>query len=217
MTFLVLDTATSRGLVALCDKTQVLIEKELLLGLGNSRVLEPTLQAMFQEVGITPKDLTFVAVGIGPGSYTGLRVGAASAKGLAFGLQIPLVGVSSLHLFAAPKDFFGKYLVAIDAKIGGVYLLENDTPSLVSVEEFMKKLAETPVVVTPAWEPLAKRLSGNNTPKVFETGPSAHKFLLKAKEKFDNKEYSLDGSLQLLYLRRTQAELEKLPNKGDFE
>ncbi len=221
---LIIETATKHGLIALCDANGVVSQKELLLGLANSRLLEPALQQLFAEVGVTPGDLEFVAVGQGPGSYTGLRVGAASAKAISIGCQIPLLGISSLRGFVPPVDFVGHYLAAVDARIGGVYVVEAKKTSdgsifisddkLVPLETFVEMIKDVPYVVTPSWEPFVKRLQGHSTPTVFECGPSSTQLFLESKQKFANKEYTLDGSLPLLYLRLTQAEMEKLPNKG---
>lgn len=224
--FLIIETATTRGLIALCERDAVNSVQELVLANANSRLLEPSLDALLKNAGLQPKDLEFVAVGQGPGSYTGLRVGAASAKAIACACGIPLVGLSSLRGFVPPPDFLGAYLAVIDAKIGGVYVLEAvktkegitflSEERLVPFEQFVEVLERVPYIVTPCFEPLARRLQGILTPQVFERGPSAHQLLVESNEKFVNKEYSLDGSLPLLYLRLTQAEMEKLPNKGQF-
>ncbi len=208
--FLIIETATVRGLIALCEEDQVLAEQELLLGLANSRSLEPAMEALFKKVGKKPKDLQFVACGTGPGSYTGLRVGAASAKAVAIGCNIPLVGISSLKGFCPPEDYQGDYRVCVDARIGGIYVLEDGIEKLLPAE----KLQNLACVVTPQWEPLKQRISAE---KVFERGPSAKALMHEAKEKFNKKQYSSDGTLELQYLRLTQAEIEKLPNKQHFE
>jgi tRNA threonylcarbamoyladenosine biosynthesis protein TsaB len=225
--FLIIDTATNRGLIALGAEYGVVSCKELVLGLANSRLLEPSLQKLLQEAGITPKDLEYVAVGQGPGSYTGLRVGAACAKAISIGCGIPLVGISSLRGFSPPSDFLGSYLAVIDAKIGGVYVLEAlqtkdgitflSEDRLVPFDQFVQELKRVPYIVTPAWEPLAKRLQGILAPTVFETGPSAKRLLVESNEKFVKKDCTEDGTLPLLYLRLTQAEMEKLPNKGQLQ
>lgn len=221
--FLIIETATARGLVALCSNDGVIGQTELLLGLSNSRALEPALQKLLQEARVLPRSLQFVAVGQGPGSYTGLRVGAASAKAIAIGCNIPLVGLNSLRGFVPPDDFVGSFVAAIDAKIGGVYMLRGQkTPtsvvfegeeSLAPIEEFEKALKSVDAIATPGWELLQKRLKNVFDKKVFEVGPSAQQLFIESKNKFENKEYSSDGSLPLLYLRLTQAEMEKLPNK----
>ncbi|MCE5293025.1 MAG: tRNA (adenosine(37)-N6)-threonylcarbamoyltransferase complex dimerization subunit type 1 TsaB [Chlamydiales bacterium] len=221
--FLIIETATARGLVALCSNDGVIGQTELLLGLSNSRALEPALQKLLQEARVLPRSLQFVAVGQGPGSYTGLRVGAASAKAIAIGCNIPLVGLNSLRGFVPPDDFVGSFVAAIDAKIGGVYMLRGQkTPtsvvfegeeSLAPIEEFEEALQSVDAIATPGWELLQKRLKNAFDKKVFEVGPSAQQLFIESKSKFQNKEYSSDGSLPLLYLRLTQAEMEKLPNK----
>ena len=221
--FLIIETATSRGLIALCSNDKIIAQTELLLGLSNSRALEPALQRLLQEARVLPRSLQFVAVGQGPGSYTGLRVGAASAKAIAVGGNIPLVGLNSLRGFLPPDDFVGSFVAAIDAKIGGVYTLRgnkthdgvtfDDEERLTPFEEFEEIINTIDAIATPGWELLQKRLKNSFNKKVFEVGPSAQQLFLESKNKFENKEYSVDGSLPLLYLRLTQAEMEKLPNK----
>lgn len=224
---LIIDTATNRGLIALGSNDKVISYKELALGLANSRQLEPSLQQLLAEAGIAPKDLEYVAVGQGPGSYTGLRVGAACAKAIAIGCEIPLVGLRSLRGFLPPTDFLGSYLAVIDAKIGGVYVQEAiqskegvtflSEEKLMPFDQFVQELKRVPYIATPTWDALAKRLEGIFAPTVFETGPSAKQLLAESNEKFVKKEYTMDGSLPLLYLRLTQAEMEKLPNKGQLQ
>ncbi len=217
--FLIIETATAKGLIALSDGDRVVHEKELVLGLANSRLLEPALHKLMNDAGVKVKDLEYVAVGRGPGSYTGLRVGAACAKALSIGSRIPLVGISSLRGYLPPVDFRGNFLVAIDAKTGGVYVQEGRVgedgvsfigeEKLVPFDEFVALVRSIPYVATPAWAPLAKRLEGQVLPTVFETGPSAKQLLQEARKNFIDKVYSVDGTLELRYLRLTQAEIEK--------
>lgn len=83
-----------------------------------------------------------IAVGIGPGSYTGMRVGGALAKALAFGWKVPLLGFESLLAFF-PEAKEDSFAVVFDAKSGGVYLLEEKGPSqkvaVENVETFLGK------------------------------------------------------------------------------
>lgn len=221
--FLIIETASSRGLVVLCDETKVLASKEFHLGLGASGQLEPGIDLLFCEAKKSPAELQYVAVGVGPGSYTGIRVGVSSAKALSFAFKIPLVGISSLHSFLPPADFEGSFLAAIDAKIGGVYVIEGKKQAslvefmghaeIVPFEIFEQKLAHVACLVTPAFKPLEQRLTAVFAAPVYEKGPSGAQMAIEAQAKFQAKEYSLDGTVQLLYLRATQAEMEKLPNK----
>lgn len=221
--YVIIETATTKGLLALASGSQIIASRELLLGLGNSRELEPAMEAMFKEANRQPSDLTFVAVGRGPGSYTGIRVGAACAKALAIGLTIPLVGVSSLKGFVPPDEYTGHFCAVIDAKIGGVYFLEGKkeanhitylgSEEMLSIEALNQKLTHIPCLVTPSWKPLEARIGKKMPLCVYEVGPSAKQMAHEAEGLFSSKKYTLDGSCELLYLRLTQAEMEKLPNK----
>jgi len=224
--YLIIETATQRGLVAVLSDSKVLAALELSLGLGNSRSLEPALEQVIKEAKVAPADLEFVAVGRGPGSYTGIRVGAASAKALSLGLNIPLVALGSLRGFVPPDDYEGLFCSVIDAKIGGVYFIEGKKEKgnfifqgkekLISIGELSERLKEIPSLVTPSWKPLEARLKGHLPLHVFERGPSATAFAQQAAPLFCKKSYTFDGACELLYLRLTQAEMEKLLNKPNL-
>ena len=77
---------------------------------------------LVEAAGVRPEDIGLVAVGCGPGSFTGLRVAMGFAKGFAFGHRTPLVGVSSLAACAAPACVEGTFVLAVaDARMGEVY------------------------------------------------------------------------------------------------
>lgn len=94
---LALDTATQLISVALHDGERLLAEQTWLAGRRHSEALAPTIQAVAASVGVALADLTGVAASVGPGSYTGLRIGVALAKGLAGARDLPLVGASTLE------------------------------------------------------------------------------------------------------------------------
>lgn len=98
---LAIDTATRWLGLALHDGTAVLAETGWHCLNNHTIELAPALQTLLARAAITPADLKAIAVAIGPGSYTGLRVGLALAKGLAFSNQTPLIGVSTLDIVAA--------------------------------------------------------------------------------------------------------------------
>jgi len=97
---LALDTCLSGGGAALAHGGKVLAQALLEPGPGSSRRLLPTIQEVMTQAGASPNDLTGLAVTIGPGFFTGLRVALATAQGLALGLSLPVAGVSSLRLLA---------------------------------------------------------------------------------------------------------------------
>ncbi|MFQ5434775.1 MAG: tRNA (adenosine(37)-N6)-threonylcarbamoyltransferase complex dimerization subunit type 1 TsaB [Anaerolineae bacterium] len=98
---LAIDTATRWAGLALHDGTAVLAESGWKCQNNHTIELSPAIAEMLTKAEITPAELTAVAVAIGPGSYTGLRVGLALAKGLALAHQIPLIGVSTLDVVTA--------------------------------------------------------------------------------------------------------------------
>jgi tRNA threonylcarbamoyladenosine biosynthesis protein TsaB len=126
---LALETSTKTCSVALWQNEQVLAERHLTSeAYIHSDKLHVFIQETLAEAQITPKDLTAIAVGKGPGSYTGLRIGAAAAKGLCFALNIPLFSANGAEILMqqAPlleganfsKDFF---VPMLDARRQEVY------------------------------------------------------------------------------------------------
>jgi tRNA threonylcarbamoyladenosine biosynthesis protein TsaB len=96
---LAVDTSTSQAGIALYDGA-VLAEEIWLAGRDHGRHLLPVIQQTMKRLGRQPTDLTAVAAARGPGSFTGLRVGLAVARGLAVALQVPLYGIGSLDVLA---------------------------------------------------------------------------------------------------------------------
>ena len=97
---LLINTATPAGSVALTAGEEVVAELLLNLAGPHSDHLLPGIEALLRQTGWQLADLAAVAVVAGPGSFTGLRVGVATAKGLAFAAAKPLVGISSLQTLA---------------------------------------------------------------------------------------------------------------------
>ena len=100
MPVLGLDTATARGSVALAESGRLLAEATLPERGEHARVLLSRIDALLAEAGLEARRLTGVGVAVGPGSFTGVRIGMATAKGLAYSLQIPLAGLSTLEALA---------------------------------------------------------------------------------------------------------------------
>lgn len=108
---------------------RVLWERSFTAGLIHGRELAPAVQSALEETGTPPAGLGLIAVSMGPGSYTGLRVGIAFAKTLAWSVRCPLVGVSSLAAMAENVAGAATAAPAIDAHwgqvYGAVYRMEN--------------------------------------------------------------------------------------------
>jgi tRNA threonylcarbamoyladenosine biosynthesis protein TsaB len=98
---LALDTSTTAGSVAVGDGARILAEVSLGIAGQHSTALMPAIDAAVRWAGLTPRDLRGVVVGGGPGSFTGLRIGAATAKGMVAALGLPLWSYSGLLAAAA--------------------------------------------------------------------------------------------------------------------
>lgn len=102
---LAIDTSTRQAGVALYDRRRgLLAENTWFTANRHTEELMPAIAGLFAVAGATPADLAAVAVAIGPGSFTGLRVGVAAAKGLALAQRVPIVGVPTLDITAYPHQ-----------------------------------------------------------------------------------------------------------------
>ncbi|MGQ7395206.1 tRNA (adenosine(37)-N6)-threonylcarbamoyltransferase complex dimerization subunit type 1 TsaB [Streptococcus suis] len=120
MKILALDSSNQALSVALVEDGRLLAETLLAIKKNHSISLMPTVDFLVAQVGWTPKDLERIVVAQGPGSYTGLRVAVATAKTLAYTLQIDLVGVSSLQSLVS-AGLSGRVVPLIDARRNSVY------------------------------------------------------------------------------------------------
>jgi len=122
MRVLGIETSGARGGVALLEGGRVLGTRLFEKGMVHGREIAPSIRSLLDERGLRPGDLDLLACDIGPGSYTGLRVGLAAAKGLALALGKPLVGVASLDAMAEAARGLARVLCpAIDAKWEQIY------------------------------------------------------------------------------------------------
>jgi tRNA threonylcarbamoyl adenosine modification protein YeaZ len=121
---LALDTATPLVTVALHDGTDVVVEHRSEQRMRHGEQLAPLIERVLAESGRGRQDLTALAVGVGPGPYTGLRVGLVTARTLAFVLDLPVYGVCSLDVLAveAAERLDTDFVVATDARRKEVYL-----------------------------------------------------------------------------------------------
>jgi tRNA threonylcarbamoyladenosine biosynthesis protein TsaB len=123
MTILAIDTSNTTLGVALIENNQVLGEYITNLKKNHSIRIMPAIERLMKDCDKTPDDLTKIIVAKGPGSYTGVRIGVTVAKTLAWTLNLPLVGISSLEIVAssAGRYFDGFISPIFDARRGQVY------------------------------------------------------------------------------------------------
>ena len=122
MNVLAIDTSTKALSVAVLQDGRVLAEYTTHLKTTHSVQCMPAIAHLLKECGLSPQDLSRIAVAEGPGSYTGLRIGVTIAKSLAWSLGIPLVGVSSLDVLAMTgRGASGLIVPIIDARRGQAF------------------------------------------------------------------------------------------------
>lgn len=153
MPILAIETATLVSSVALATADTLLAEITLQTKKTHSELLMPHIDKILSMAQVSKADIKAVAVSIGPGSFTGLRIGLATAKTLAYALKVPLVGVPTLSALAYGCFAPGAILAPmLDAQKNNVYqgvfewhsgeLKEIMPPTVMHIDEALNKLAE---------------------------------------------------------------------------
>jgi tRNA threonylcarbamoyladenosine biosynthesis protein TsaB len=155
MRVLAIDTALAACSAAVLDTEYggIVASESLPMVRGHAEALMPLLQRVLQQAGLGFPDIDRIAVTTGPGSFTGLRVGIAAARGIALATEKPAVGLSTLSAYAAPhmaNDERFPVVTAIDARHNHVYLQvfapggrSFTAPRLAPLHEAVKVAAET--------------------------------------------------------------------------
>lgn len=219
MLILLIETSTERGVVAYGNSQKILFQKELPIGLNQSSSLLPYLAELFETFG-NPPPLDLIGVGIGPGSYTGIRIGVAAAQALAYCLKIPLAGISSLTGFV-PSHSNLPFAAVLDARIGGVYYQKgtsaegrftHEDPQISTIENAVNPLKDVPFLVTPAAKSLQAKFALSFPDRQWiweERSPSLLALMQQVENQFAAHHIIFPPSpLNLLYLRETEAERE---------
>ena len=234
MLILAFESSAKAASVALMDENTLLAESYQNSGLTHSVTLLKMAQDMLACAGKTPKDVTHAAVAAGPGSFTGIRIGVAAAKGFAWGLEIPCYGVSTLEAMArnvALAD--GIYCPVMDARRSQVYnalfSLENGAfvrlreDRAIALEELEADLRECggPIYLVGDGAELTKRtLSGPEDLRLLPEQlrqQRAAGVALCAREKILAGEDGDGSTLVPNYLRLSQAERERLQRLGRID
>ena len=121
MLLLAFDTATPAVTVALHDGTSLLAEANHAGAARHGELLAPAIASVLGAAGANRSDVTDIAVGVGPGPFTGLRVGVVTARTLGAVLDVPVHGVCTLDVLAFEAALDAEFLVATDARRKEVY------------------------------------------------------------------------------------------------
>ena len=167
MIVLALDTCLFACSAAVVRGGELLARRIDPMARGHQERLAPLVQEVMAQAGLDFEALDRIGVTVGPGSFTGLRVGLAFAKGLSAALSIPAVGVGSLEALAQP--FPGRVLAALDAKRGQVYLQAFEDGTAVSAPDALP--LETAAARVAEFAPQV--MVGTGAPLLAEVRPAA--------------------------------------------
>ena len=227
MKILAIDSTALVASVALCDDEKLLALCTVNNGNTHSETLLPSVEAVLSLGGMTADDVDLFACAKGPGSFTGVRIGAATVKGLAFGKDKPTLGVSTLEALAYNlRGFSGILCPVMNARRSQVYnaLFRAENGKLqrlcpdraISLSELSEELAaygDTPVYLSgDGYDMTRAALTDCNlqeTPEelIYQSGYSVAMCALAAYEAGDR---TTDAELVPTYLRLPQAERERL-------
>ena len=205
---LIIDTSSEKPFLILVENHTPLAFKELSAkGKNFTYQLLPEIKNLLKEEKCSLKTLSYIAVGRGPGSYTGIRTGVAVAAGLSYGLKIPLVGFFSLESYV--PNVLGKFHVIASAKSRGIYLLEGENSpdgATFDKEPFFSthQLAHThlknaPLIVTPHYDEMNDLFTFKSLQKAI-VNPSY--LSMHCYRKYLKKDYSKDHKVDILYLHQ---------------
>ena len=179
MRILALDTCLDACQAALLDNGDVVFARSEPMHRGHQERLAPMLAEAMAAAGAGFADLDRIGVTVGPGSFTGLRVGLAFAKGLAIARGVDCVGVGVLDALAASAGQGGRGLAAIDAKRAQAYLqLFDDGQAAGKAEAVL--LEEVPAWIARRGGPAGLTIVGAAAPLLAEIAPGARPLLLDA-------------------------------------
>ena len=161
MKILAVDTSATAASVAIAEENKLIGEFSIDTALTHSRTLMPMLEQLLKNTGSTIDDIEALAVNAGPGSFTGVRIGVAAVKGLAFSKNLPCVSVSTLHSMA--YNMLGCDCIVcgvMDARCSQVYnalfrvggekvtrLIEDRALSLSDLKQELKSIKEKIILV----------------------------------------------------------------------
>ncbi|MCI7566114.1 MAG: tRNA (adenosine(37)-N6)-threonylcarbamoyltransferase complex dimerization subunit type 1 TsaB [Treponema sp.] len=219
MNILVLDCAVTKLSIAVKTEDKF-ISQTYDIGMRQSEILVPTIDEILSKAGITAADLNYSALTIGPGSFTGLRLGISALKAIELAYNVPVYGISSLTIYSyAYKDLGLPILACIDANKDKFYACLSDQNSLIleegdyEVEEIISKLNGLSKVLLagPDAQKLADIIKENkNYIEVLTTRASAmttEALVAITEDKISKGEATLKDFDGPVYLRASEAEL----------
>ena len=224
MLILGIETATVQAGCAIGGHEGVLASAHSAKGKRHAENLTPAIAFICQQAQIELSEIGLVAVDIGPGLFTGLRVGVATAKAVAFALRVPMIGVSSLDLLAFPVRFTPRLIVAaIDARRNELYyalyrqvpggVQRISEPTVGSADDLASELlalSEEVLLVGDGAHRYREAFDGLTKVEIVDQGnsfPSAASLVQLAHARALREDFQQIDSIQPMYLRRPDAEI----------
>ncbi len=224
MLILAIDTATAQVGCAVAGHEGVIASAHVAKGRQHAENLAPAIEFVCRQAGVALREISAVAVDVGPGLFTGLRVGVASAKAIAFALRVPVIGVSSLDLLAFPARFSQRRIAAVvDARRGELFhafyrqvpggLQRLTEPVVASPDDLVSELwatGEEHLVVGDGALRYAERFKDVPRVEIADQSlahPSAASLAQLAHARAMREEWVSASELQPIYLRKPDAEI----------
>lgn len=229
MTILHIETSTNICSVALSHKGKIIFQIADQQGLNHAKLLSPFIQQAIEKGNTTGHTPQAVAVSAGPGSYTGLRIGVSTAKGLCYGWNIPLVAIDTLHIMAIdalhrhtiPEDAL--LCPMLDARRMEVYttLLDHQlhphlatTPKIIDETSFVEILEKQPIYFFGnGAEKCSALITHPNAIFLDHITPTANSMMTLAEKDFTQQAFVDVAYFEPHYLKEFQA---TTPQKNKF-
>ena len=224
MNILGIDTSTMAANVAVLEDDKLICEYTINTKKTHSQKLMPMIENMLKLSDLDIKEIDAIAICVGPGSFTGLRIGMATAKAMAHVNNIPLIGVNSLEILGANMDLCNRNICSIlDAQRNQVYtgryhyegtkLVEIKEIGIQPIDELLEELAQSKeewILVGEAvykYEDKIKEIANIEIPAASNNVTKAGSLCSVAKVKFDEgKDIFNCYTVNPLYIRKSQAE-----------
>lgn len=204
---LVLETSSLRGLFAILKDDKVLFKQELSFGIRESNELVPVIEMGFNEINLSINDIETIIIGRGPGSFTGLRIGASVAKAFSYAKSIPIVTVDSLKCLSPIQD--GPFAVLLDAKAKGIFVQKGlkeheqvyfeDQYKIISIDNVEEEIKDRATLITAHKATFATKLSKEIYEKLQEASPQPNLMLEMALKKPKTTLHNAQDVLDLEY------------------
>ena len=227
MKILHIETSSKNCSVAISDGEKILcLCEEVSENYKQSESLHTIIEWALEGAEITLKDLDAVSLGKGPGSYTGLRIGAASAKGFCYGLKIPLIATNSLETMIEPflNQNFDYIIPLIDARRMEVYtaifegkmgeMLTETEAKILDETSFQEFVGKKVIFVGDGAKKAKEILQLTNAEFNDSIYPSAKYLIKRALEKFNKDELEDTAYFEPFYLKDFQGVKKKKKSEG---